>query len=482
MKKLLKQLLGESAIYGISGMVSRFISIFLVPLYTKILLPADYGKLSLVNSTFYFVTVLSVFAMDSASARWYYDDKDEEKRKSVMATWFWFQLGMSALMALILILSSTVLSSWIMEDSQDYILFIIPALGLITSILPTMASNWLRYQRKPVHMVVFTIANVLINVGLNVWLVLYLSWGIKGILIASLLSNAMASLYVFFIMKDWIRLNYFSKTKWKEMFKYALPLVPTSFAFWILNSSSSFVLNYFHGKEEVGLFQLGSMVASAVAMIVGAFQMAWGPFAFSIIDKPNAKQVIAFVLTAYGVIMCSGALFVALFSREVLIIFTNEHYYDAYLTAGILAFNGIIYGYAYIAVLGCNMVKDNKPLAYSVLLASIVTALGYILLVPVYGKIGAALSMVIGYLVVPVYLFYKSQQVWPFPFKFGIALIIFGLAVSCYLIYLLTFQEQSEINVHTLWKLVYFFLYLLVLAGLLIVTYKNKFKEIASLS
>ncbi|MBK9483526.1 MAG: hypothetical protein IPO02_16455 [Bacteroidetes bacterium] len=99
MKYLLKQLAGESLIYGISSMLSRFSGIFLVPLYTRLLLPADYGALSLVNSTFYFIIVLAVFALDSAAARWYYDTEDINERKKTIASWFWFQLISSLIYA-----------------------------------------------------------------------------------------------------------------------------------------------------------------------------------------------------------------------------------------------------------------------------------------------------------------------------------------------------------------------------------------------
>jgi Na+-driven multidrug efflux pump len=183
-------------------MISRFISIFLVPIYTKLLLPDDYGKLSLVNSTFYFVTALAVFAMDSASARWYYDTEDLNEKKSIFSSWFWFQFFTSLILCIVIILSSTLFSRIILKEPNQQLLFIIPAVGLISSILPTMISNWLRYQRKAIHTVIFTICNVLLNIGLNILFVVYLKMNVKGILYALLISNSIASIYVLIILKD----------------------------------------------------------------------------------------------------------------------------------------------------------------------------------------------------------------------------------------------------------------------------------------
>ncbi len=447
MKKLLSQLLGESAIYGISSMVSRFISIFLVPIYTTLLLPDDYGKLSLVNSTFYFVSALAVFAMDSASARWYYDTEDLNEKKSIFASWFWFQLFTSFILCLIIVSFSTIFGNLILKEQNQQLLFIIPAIGLISSILPTMISNWLRYQRKAVHTVIFTLCNVLLNIGLNILFVVHLKMNVKGILLALLISNSLASIYVLTILKDWIPFRYFSKQKLVEMLKYAMPLVPTAFAFWILNSSSTFLINYFHNKTEVGLFQIGSMVASAVGMVVGAFQMSWGPFAFSIIEKPEAKNVFSLVLTAYSALMCTVALGIALFAKELLILFTNAKYYDAYIVAGILAFNSIIYGYAYIAVIGSNIKKDNKPLAISIFLASIITTIFYFFLVPKFGKEGAALSTFLGYIIVPLYLFNRSQKHWHIPFNFGLSLLILSSAIGTFLVSIHLNENIISLNI-----------------------------------
>jgi len=95
MKKLIKQLAGESIVYGLSGIINKFISVFLVPLYTRILLPSDYGVLNLVNTTFYFVAIFVVFALDNSAARWFYDSDNTEERKKPIATWFWVQLIIS---------------------------------------------------------------------------------------------------------------------------------------------------------------------------------------------------------------------------------------------------------------------------------------------------------------------------------------------------------------------------------------------------
>ena len=59
------------------------------------------------------------------------------------------------------------------------------------------------------------------------------------------------------------------------MLKFSAPLIPTAIAFWVVNSSSAFVIEYYLGLGEVGIFQLGVTISSAVMLFISAFQMAW---------------------------------------------------------------------------------------------------------------------------------------------------------------------------------------------------------------
>ncbi|MBK7588370.1 MAG: polysaccharide biosynthesis C-terminal domain-containing protein [Bacteroidetes bacterium] len=182
-----------------------------------------------------------------------------------------------------------------------------------------------------------------------------------------------------------------------------------------------------------------------------------------IYEKPEAKQTYSMVLTLYCALMCLVALGVAMFAKEGLMLLTTKEYYGAYLAAGVLAFNGIIYGMAYIAIMGCSIHKDNKPLAVSVLFAAGITAILYFLLVPIWGIVGAALSTALGYIVVPIYLFYKSQKYWYIPYKFKIAISIFLFSICLYALSLSIYTSSILINISLKSLLVCAYLIFLIL-------------------
>jgi O-antigen/teichoic acid export membrane protein len=471
MKKLLKQLASESVVYGLSGMVTRFINIFLVPLYTRVLFPTDYGILNLVNTTFYFIGIFVIFSMDNSAARWYYDNEDVEEKKKPIATWFWFQLTFTIFISLLMIGLSTPVSKLILGNNTP-LFIIIPSLTLVGSILPTIIWNWLRLQRRVWATVIMSTGNVLLTIVLNVVFILVLKMGIKGILLATLLSNSIFSIVAFLLMKNWLSTRYFNATMLKKMLQYALPLVPTSVAFWILNSSSAYFIKYFKTDAEVGLFSIAASIASGVGMIVGAFQMAWGPFAFSIMNRPEAKSVFSSVLTIYTIVASFTALAVALFAKEILILLTTPDYYSAHIVSGILAFNAIIYGYAYIGILGISIAKKTSPLAISVTAGAIITTLLFFFLVPLLGKEGAAISTLLGYAIVPIYVFYRSQKVWHIPFRYMPSIIIFFSAITLFIAQILL--GNNTFSIYIFWKLILLLVFTIVVFITIIVFYRKE--------
>src|SRR5438132_13862971 len=95
----LRQLGSETIVYGLSGVISRFLTIFLVPIYTRIFTPEDYGVMSLVTTTMALLSVFVGLALDNSAHRWYWGSEDVDDRKTTMASWAWCQIAFSSIVA-----------------------------------------------------------------------------------------------------------------------------------------------------------------------------------------------------------------------------------------------------------------------------------------------------------------------------------------------------------------------------------------------
>ncbi len=430
MLKHLKQLTSDSLIYGISGIISKMIAIFLVPVYTRLFLPKDYGIINLINTSFFLINILIVCGLDNSVARWFYDSQEETDHKKTFGTYIWFQLVLAGIVAAIIIVCAPSINQLFINEGSKPIYIILPAITLLTNILPGVLINWFRLHRRPVATVIFTISQTLTTVGLTVLFVIVLRWHITGVFAALAISTTIYSLVAIFFLKGWISIAYFNKARLLVMLKFALPMIPAALSYWLLNSTDSYFIVFFtKSTTQVGLFGIGAALASVLGLFTGAFQQAWGPFAFSLIENPDAKKVYANVFLMFGSGMALLAALLMIFAPEALMLFTTPQYYDSAWVAGILGYNLFLIGLSYIAIIGVSIHKTTSPYGIAMVYATILTLLLNVILIPILGKEGSALATVGAQIIVPVYLFYKGQKVYPIPYKFKqITILTLGLA------------------------------------------------------
>jgi O-antigen/teichoic acid export membrane protein len=229
-------------------------------------------------------------------------------------------------------------------------------------------------------------------------------------------------------MRGWLHPRHFDWRRLGHMLRFALPLIPGALAFWIVNSSDRIFVQVYSTTSEVGLYQVGSYVASLVALVSLAFQQAWGAFAMSIHKQPEAKQVYAATFLAYWWLMCGMSTGLALLAPEALRILTTEQYAGASPVVGFLAFSYVMIGLVQIAAIGPTIARTTRPTGLAVVAAAVLNIVLNIALVPALGKTGSAIATLISQSIVPVYVFWRGQQLYPIPYRFGAALGIFGLA------------------------------------------------------
>jgi O-antigen/teichoic acid export membrane protein len=463
--KRIKSLAKDSAIYGIAGIVTRMITVFLVPLYTRIFQPADYGIISLVNATFFIIGMLSICSLDNSAARWYYDTSDETDRKKTIASWFWFQLGLSTILAALMIAAGPLFFSYVFKRHEGmWLVWLFPCLTLITNILPSIFWNWCRFSRKPKATIIYTLSQSLFTIGLTVLFVVIFRWGITGVYAALFISSFIFSCIALVVLGKWIAFHLFEKNRLKEMLRFSLPLVPAAIAFWLINSTDAFFIQFFKNQTEVGLFSVGASLASGVSLFTGAFQQAWGPFAFSIINEPDAKKTYANVFLMFGLISSLILLAMFLFSPEILMLLTTPQYYNSAWVASILSINIILIGFSYIASIGTNIVKNNKYYSVGIFIASGVTVILDLALIPIWGKEGSAIATVLAQLIVPVYLFYHAQRLYPVDYSFGmVALFILSSVLLGLIGRTLEFSELTS-RIITKSSILFFFVGIIYLA------------------
>jgi O-antigen/teichoic acid export membrane protein len=478
MLKYLRQLGSESLVYGLAGVITRFITIFLVPLYTRALTPADYGTMSLVRNTTALLGMCSSLALDSAAHRFYWDTEDPAARKSTLACWTWCHLVITLLAAAVVVVFSKELAARILGSDVSAGSLRLAAWTLPLNVLGIVYMNRLRMERRPWTVMWFALITSLLTVFLTVLFVLPLKRGVEGAFLAPFIVAIGTSVFVVGWFRDWINPKYFDWSRLKAMLHYAIPLVPTAVAFWVVDVIDRYFLQVYASTSEVGVYEIGYSIAAVVALGTMAFQQAWIPFALSIQGVDEAREVYANTLVAYmwmGCVACSAA---SILAPEALRLLTTKAYYGAGTVVSCLAFSYLLMGATNIAALGAAVTKRTISMGVAVIIGAIANIILNFWLVPAYGRYGAALATLLASAIVPVYLFRRSQQLYFIPYRFGRPLVILMFS-------LLLIRIGSAWNFDSIWlgitaKLLLLSLFVPLLPVLRIVTtadLRNLFKR-----
>ena len=428
MAKHLRQLVSESAVYGLGGTVTRFLSVFLIPVYTRIFTPEDYGVMSLINSTMIIISIFVVLALDNSASRWYWDSEETGHRKETIASWAWCQIILSTIVAIAIWFAADELGNQIVRRSDAGSYFRLAAFTLPLGVLGAVVTSWLRLRRKPWVTVAFMLVTNLLTMLLTILFVIYFRWGLSGIYWAQIISLLVGSVISLCLLRDWVNPEHFRWARLREMLRFAFPLIPAALAFWIVNFSDRYFVQAYTSTEEVGLYQVGSSLAAFVALITSAFQQAWGPFAMSIHKQDDARQVYANVFLAYLWLTSLICTALTLFAPEAIRLLATQRYMGATSVVSFLSFSYVMIGLGYIAAIGPAIARTSAPTGIAVTIAAVLNILFNFLLVPRMGKTGSAMATLLAQSMGPIILFYFAQRLYPIPYRFitGAALLAFG--------------------------------------------------------
>ena len=270
----LRQLASETAVYGLAAAVSRALSFFLVPIYTRVFAPEDYGVISLVNTTIAVAAVFVALGLDSSAGRWYWGTLDDEDRRVTLSSWTGTYLATATALGIVVIAASRWLSDFTVGGPGAATYIRLAAITLPLGVLVVVLTNFFRMQRRPWAAAAFSFATSTANIALALLLVVGLHRGIDGVYQAQIGSAAFGSLIALFLVRDWIRPRWFRWERVREMLRYALPLVPAALAFWVVNLSDRYFVRVFGSTREVGIYQVANGLAVRMSLL---YLMLGGP-------------------------------------------------------------------------------------------------------------------------------------------------------------------------------------------------------------
>lgn len=472
MLEKLKGLTKQTIIYGFGNVLVRMLTFILLPFYMHVLPRAEYGVAILVMTFIAFMNHIYRYGMDSAILKFYEGADDDEQRRSILSSGFYLNLVTSLILSsLLLAFRGQIGSFLIAENSGGYIRF--AAFIMFFDCMSWIPMALLRLKEKPRLFLTIRLIEVALNLGLNIYFVVILRIGIRGIFISTLISAFTKFFLLSLTIIKELRLT-FSWQKARELVLFGLPLMPTGLilsAMQLINRR--FVIEKYLGTDDVGLYGAGYKLGKFMMLVSVAFYYAWQPFFLKSGVSEESKKLFSRVLTYFTFVGLYIWLGLTLFIEHI----ANIHIEDKYLINPdyqsciqivpylLLAF--VFYGIYQIFLPGIYHKKKTKYIAYNMLVTGLVNVGLNFLLVPRIGILGASFGTLAGFIMLAGLTYYKSQQLIHVDYEYlriallmvlivPVGLVLFYVQVSVYiriltfialpfLLYLFKFFDKQEI-------------------------------------
>ena len=410
----LRRLGRHSAIYGLGGLVSRVLAVFLLPLYTRYLDRADVGAVGLVVALSAVAVTILRLGISSAFFRFYFDSEDEGQRRLVVRTCFWFTLGMGLLGLVLGLVFAPQVANWLGLDDPDLVRA--AALGVLAQMVYEQQTALFRAEERSTAFVIASLTNVAITIVATILLVVVWEQGALGVILGSIAGTLVVTSGLVVVHRHWLGRG-FSRPLLREMNRFGIPLVPAALALIAVNFGDRFFLVHLDSLSEVGLYEIGVRIASAMVLLLTAFRTAWPAFAYSIRDDAEARRTYAFVLTYLVLIASWLALGLGLLSPWLVRLLTTPQFYEGSSVVAPLAFGTVAYAAYIVMAIG---VGRSKRTQFNWVIAGAAAALNValnLILIPPYGMMGAAIATVAAYALMFVLMTWYAQRVFPVPYQ-----------------------------------------------------------------
>ncbi len=432
----IRALAGQTAIYGLSSIVGRLLNYLLVPLYTRIFAPADYG----VVSEFYaYITFLMVlYAMGMETAFFHFVSKKAKHENVYGNAQLTLFITTGIFTTLLLLFAEPIAADLGHPEHPEYIRWF--ALILAFDTLSTLPFARLRQQNKALRFALIKLCGIFINIGLNLFLLLVLP-GINGSALDPttgvgyvFLSNLAASGITLLLLLPQMRSENrgYQWSLIRQMLLYGLPLLVAGFAGMINETLDRAILKYLIADPSVAMEQLGIYSACyklsiLMTLFVQTFRYAAEPFYFSQQHKEHSRVLFARVMNYFVLAACIIFLGV-MFYMDIIKIFIGEKFHEGLHVVPILLAANLFLGIYLNIGIWYKLSGKTAYGAWLSLLGAVITIVFNVWLIPVMGYTGAAWATFICYTVMLFLSYLKGQQIYPVPYETGKLFIMLGSA------------------------------------------------------
>lgn len=445
----LKKLASQTAVYGLSQIVGRFVNYLLVPLHTALFDTAEFGVNTLMYSYVTFFNVLLTYGMETAFFRF---SQKQDNPAQVYSTALTSLISSSLFFGLLFGVFSPQIASVInVPEHPEYVVYFTAIIAL--DAISSVPFAYLRQQNKALKFAIVKNINIFTNILLNLYFLLLCPYVQKeyGTLLPLyngtvnigyiFLANLIASIVTIPLL--WkeilaIRNASFNKTLWREMLIYGLPLMVVGFAGMINETLDRIIISYVYtdvqeGLRATGIYGANYKLSILMSLFIQAFRYAAEPFFFNH-AKDNDKRHIYATVMNYFTLVCLVLFLTVTLYIDVFKHFINNRYWEGLHVVPVLLLANMFLGIYYNLSIWYKLSDNTNKGAMISTAGALITILANIILVPLWGYTGSAWATLICYVSMAVICYFMGAKYYPIPYQVKRLMGYVGFALVLYFV------------------------------------------------
>lgn len=460
MREKIKQLTKDTALYGISTMVGRFLNFLLVPFYTNIFPPADYGVVTNLYALIALLNIFFLYGLDSAYLKYAASDDFSDKKKVFSSAFITLFLTSLLLTGVLLTSGNAINKLFAVTEHYSYLLTYTGFI-LLFDALSALPFIYLRVARRAGKFSTIKITNIVLTIILNIILIVILKKGIEAVFISNLVASVVTFLILLPDILSQLKIQ-IDKDVLKRLMKFGIPYLPGGLAAMFMQVIDRPIVEHLTDLKTLGIYQANYKLGIFMMLFVSMFQYAWQPFSLQYAKDKDAKELFSKVFTLFTVtgalILLSLSLFItdiAKFSVHGKALIGEAYWSGLPIVPIILLaylFNGFYFNFS--AAIYIKEKSSSVPLLMGA--GAITNVVANYLLIPVINITGAALATLFSYAVMAFGFYFVSQKHFPVNYEWRkICKTFFLLGVVAVLFYSIQFFGVIEFFYKTFLLLIF---------------------------
>jgi O-antigen/teichoic acid export membrane protein len=394
----------NSAIYFISGILTKSVSFLLLPLYTRILTQNDYGSLEAVSIISTLAIVLFSLQINEGVSRYYNELKNQKIIRIYTSTVAFFCISCFSVFLITSLLFTSTFSKFY---GLDHDTTIAASWSIFLNAIFYLSQSQLHWKLKPIQEAVSGLTYNFSAIGLSILFLVFYDLGVYGILLAQCIASVAGIAIGYYFTRADFSFN-FSFRVLKKLLDFSLPLIPRALSVFLYLFTDRICVKQILGLTELGVFSVGNKIAAIIVIVNLGIAPALSPLIYKYYKSKDTTVKIGMLFRIFCFLSLAVTAGLSFFAEQLILLLTPGDYIGAvycipFLTLSFF-FSSLLQFFP-----GLALSKRTKLLSGITVLTSIINLIGNILFIPDFGILGASVVTAIC-MWLNFYLLYRYSQ------------------------------------------------------------------------